>query len=55
MDTALAADVDEAFVARANIDHYRKILAHETDDAMRQMLVHLLTDEEDKLKKLARN
>jgi len=36
-------------VARLNIEHYRKLLARETDDAKRQTLLRLLEEEEAKL------
>ena len=36
-------------VARLNIEHYRKLLANETDETMRQMLARLLAEEEAKL------
>jgi len=44
-------DVDIAFVHRVNIAHYRKKLAEQVDEATRQTLRGLLSDEEDKLKK----
>ena len=36
-------------VARLNIEHYRKLLATETDEARRQTLLRLLAEEEAKL------
>jgi len=36
-------------VARLNIEHYRKLLANETDETRRQMLMRLLAEEEAKL------
>jgi hypothetical protein len=36
-------------VARLNIEHYRHLLAGETDDTRRQQLLRLLTEEEAKL------
>ncbi len=39
----------DKFVARHNIDHFRKQLAEETDEVKRQMLVCLLAEEEAKL------
>jgi hypothetical protein len=36
-------------VARLNIEHYRKLLAHETDETKRQTLLRLLEEEEAKL------
>ena len=39
----------DKFVARANIDHYRKLLADESDPASRQRLLDLLGEEEKKL------
>jgi hypothetical protein len=37
------------FIARANIEHYRKLLALEKDDSKRQTLLRLLAEEEIKL------
>jgi len=37
-------------VARLNIEHYRKLLARETDEIRRQTLLRLLDEEEAKLK-----
>jgi len=39
----------DKFVARANIDHFRKQLAEETDEAKRRVLLRLLAEEEAKL------
>ena len=36
-------------VAHLNIEHYHKLLAQETDDTKRQMLLRLLAEEEAKL------
>jgi hypothetical protein len=36
-------------VARLNIEHYRHLLAGETDDMRRQLLLRLLAEEEAKL------
>lgn len=36
-------------VARYNIEHYRRLLAKETDEMRRQMLLRLLAEEEAKL------
>jgi hypothetical protein len=36
-------------VARLNIEHYRRLLANETDESRRQMLLRLLAEEEAKL------
>jgi hypothetical protein len=36
-------------VARLNIDHFRKLLATETDETKRQSLLRLLAEEEAKL------
>ena len=36
-------------VARLNIEHYRRMLARETDEARRQQLLRLLAEEEAKL------
>ncbi len=37
-------------IAQLNIDHFRKLLANETDEAKRATLQRLLADEEAKLK-----
>jgi hypothetical protein len=37
-------------VARLNIEHYRKLLAQETDETRRQTIMRLLAEEEAKLK-----
>ena len=37
-------------VARLNIEHYRRLLATETDEARRRLLLQLLAEEEAKLK-----
>ncbi len=42
----------DTFVARANIEHYRRLLAKETDEAKREALSRLLADEEAKLRGL---
>ncbi len=39
----------DKFVARLNIDHYRKLLTIEQDAARRRELLRLLADEEAKL------
>lgn len=36
-------------VARLNIEHFRRLLASETDESRRQVLQRLLTEEEAKL------
>ena len=36
-------------VARLNIEHFRKLLATETDEAKRRLLLRLLAEEEEKL------
>jgi hypothetical protein len=36
-------------VARLNIEHFRKLLAEETDEAKRRTLLRLLAEEEAKL------
>jgi len=36
-------------VARLNVEHYRKLLANETDETRRQMIMRLLAEEEAKL------
>ncbi len=40
-------------VARLNIEHFRKLLARETDEAKREVLQRLLAEEEAKLRSLA--
>jgi hypothetical protein len=42
----------ERTVARLNIEHYKHLLARETDDAKRQTLMRLLAEEEAKLRGL---
>jgi hypothetical protein len=37
-------------VARLNVEHYRKLLAQETDETRRQTIMRLLAEEEAKLK-----
>jgi hypothetical protein len=44
----------DKFVARLNIEHYRKKLATKGDEAQRQMLQRLLAEEEAKLAALKR-
>ena len=41
-------------VARLNIEHFKKLLAEETDDQKRQILSQLLAEEEAKLENLNR-
>lgn len=36
-------------VARYNVEHYRRLLAQETDETRREMLLRLLAEEEAKL------
>ncbi len=36
-------------VARLNIEHYRRLLATETDETKRQTIIRLLAEEEAKL------
>jgi len=36
-------------VAHLNIEHYRRLLAKETDESSRQMIIRLLAEEEAKL------
>jgi hypothetical protein len=36
-------------VAKLNVEHYRRLLATETDEARRQVLLTLLAEEESKL------
>jgi hypothetical protein len=42
----------DRFVAKANIEHFRTVLATETDETKRQLLARLLADEEAKLASL---
>ena len=42
----------DKFVARANIEHFRRKLAAETDETKRQALARLLAEEEGKLASL---
>ncbi|HTV26895.1 MAG TPA: hypothetical protein VMF32_03860 [Xanthobacteraceae bacterium] len=42
----------ERTIARLNIEHYKQLLATETDDAKRQTLMRLLAEEEVKLRSL---
>jgi hypothetical protein len=44
-----------SFVAKANIEHYRRKLAQETDETKRQTLARLLAEEEAKLASLMDN
>ena len=48
---AFAMDRD---IARLNIEHFRKLLEHETDPDKRSMLLRLLAEEEAKLSALER-
>jgi hypothetical protein len=41
-------------VARLNIEHYRRLLAEETDDSRRQTIERLLAEEEAKLATIER-
>jgi hypothetical protein len=45
----------DKFVAKANIDHFRKKLAQETDESERQTLMRLLSEEEAKLASIDSN
>ena len=40
----------DRFIARQNIEHYRQLLAKETDEGKRQQLLRLLAEEEIKLR-----
>ncbi|MBJ7403389.1 MAG: hypothetical protein JHD07_08865 [Bradyrhizobium sp.] len=42
----------DEFVARANIEHYRRLLQTEEDDAKRATIERLLSEEEQKLQDL---
>jgi hypothetical protein len=44
---ALGARVQE-FIHRKNLDHYRRLLADEPDEAQRALLLQLLAEEEAK-------
>lgn len=48
-DDAKGARVMDRMIAKLNIEHYRKLLASEVDEAKRQMLGRLLAEEEAKL------
>ena len=41
-------------IARANIEHFRKLLATEKDEAKRKVLTQLLAEEEQKLAEIMR-
>ena len=41
-------------IARANIEHFRKLLATEKDEAKRRVLTKLLAEEEEKLAEVLR-
>jgi hypothetical protein len=41
-------------VAHLNIEHYRRLLERETDEAKRKTLLQLLAEEEDKLQRASR-
>jgi hypothetical protein len=40
------------YIARLNVEHFRRRFAMETDEAARQQVAHLLADEEAKLEAL---
>jgi hypothetical protein len=42
-------------IARLNIDHFHKLLVHETDEAKRRVIHHLLVEEENKLRQAEMN
>ena len=42
----------ERTITRLNIEHYKKLLEGETDELRRQTLLHLLAEEEAKLRSL---
>jgi hypothetical protein len=42
----------DKFVAKANVEHYRRKLVQETDETKRQVLARLLAEEEAKLASL---
>ena len=39
-------------VARLNIEHFRRLLANEADETKRQLIAHLLAEEQAKLARL---
>lgn len=39
----------DKYIARLNIEHFRKLLARETDETKRETLIQLLAEEELKL------
>lgn len=43
----------ERTVARLNVEHYKHLLAQETDETKRQTLTRLLAEEEAKLRSLS--
>lgn len=42
----------DKLIARLNIEHFRQRLAEEKDEEIRQIVLKLLADEEEKLKKI---
>lgn len=46
------ADAMDKDIARLNIEHFRKLLERETDEAKREMLLRLLAEEEARLRAL---
>jgi len=49
-DIDIGAHAVDRTVARLNVEHYRQLLANETDEARRQTLLRLLAEEEAKLR-----
>jgi hypothetical protein len=47
--TSSGSGLMDELIARLNIEHYRKQLADETDEAKRETIVRLLAEEEAKL------
>ena len=43
----------DSMVARLNIEHYRKVLSEEIDEAKRQILLQLIAEEKAKLSALS--
>jgi hypothetical protein len=43
-------DPMDRFIALRNLEHFRELLAKETDEAKREQLLRLITEEEVKLK-----
>jgi hypothetical protein len=48
-ETSVAEGTVDKTIAQLNIEHYRRLLSSETDEAKRQTLQRLLAEEEEKL------